>query len=129
MKFEHFAINVKEPQAIAQWFAEHLDMKIVRADDTPPHITFIQDPTGGVLIEMYDNPAGEFPDFAVMHPLTFHIAFMVDDMEADMARLVAAGAAVALEPLAQPNGDILAFLRDPWGNAVQLVQRVVPLPM
>jgi catechol 2,3-dioxygenase-like lactoylglutathione lyase family enzyme len=36
MKIEHFAINVKDPQAMAQWYVANLGMTIVRASDEPP---------------------------------------------------------------------------------------------
>ena len=47
MKFEHFAINVEDPPAVAAWYAEHLQKKIVRHVGEPTHMHFLADVTGG----------------------------------------------------------------------------------
>ena len=36
MKLEHIAINVPDPVAMAAWYVEHMDMKVVIATDSPP---------------------------------------------------------------------------------------------
>jgi glyoxylase I family protein len=48
-------------------------------------------------------------------------------MEADIARLVAAGATHVAPIDVTPAGDRLTFLRDPWQVAIQLAQRKTPL--
>lgn len=49
--------------------------------------------------------------------------FGVDDAEAAVARLVAAGARPEMAPARQDWGDIHASVRDPDGNLVGLIQR------
>ena len=98
-------------------------MQLVRSSDEPPYITFIAPAAGGTMIELYDNPLGEFLDYGRYHPLTLHLAFLTDDMSADCARLIAAGATLEGDIMTMPNGDKLAMLRDPWGHVVQLVKR------
>ncbi len=127
MKLEHFAINVTEPQALAHWYADHLGLRIVRADSKPPYITFLAGDHGETMIEVYSNPLGEYVDYGTMHPVTFHIAFTVEDMAAERERLINAGASAAGDIFTMPTGDELAFVRDPWGNAIQLVKRVYKL--
>jgi uncharacterized glyoxalase superfamily protein PhnB len=63
-----------------------------------------------------------------MNPLVLHLAFAAADIRAAHQRLVAAGAEPLGEISANPAGDQLAFLRDPWGLTVQLIQRVTPMP-
>jgi catechol 2,3-dioxygenase-like lactoylglutathione lyase family enzyme len=62
-----------------------------------------------------------------------HFAFWVDDLEAIVERMRAAGVEVALEPAPgdtklygeAPGGKVLtAFLKDPDANWVQLDQRL-----
>ncbi|MEM7801043.1 MAG: VOC family protein [Chloroflexota bacterium] len=127
MKIEHIAINVSEPQAMAAWWSEHLDLQIIRADQEPPYITFLSDDGHQTLLEIYANPKGEFPNYPEMSIFTFHIAFAVEDIEAESARLIAAGAAAAGEILTMGNGDRLGFVRDPWGITIQILQRTAPL--
>jgi len=127
MRLEHIAFNVADSAAVAAWYAEHLDMRIVRAFDEPPYIHFLADSAGKSLIEIYSNPLGEVIDYSDHHAVTFHLAFAVADMDAARERLTAAGATLDGDIDNRANGDRLAFLRDPWGTAIQLVQRVQPM--
>ena len=127
MRLEHIAFNVADSAAVAAWYAEHLDMRIARAFDEPPFIHFLADSAGKSLIEIYSNPLGEVIDYRRHHAVTFHLAFAVADMDAARERLVAAGASLDGDIDNRANGDRLAFLRDPWGTAIQLVQRVQPM--
>jgi glyoxylase I family protein len=127
MRLEHVALNVPDPDAQAQWFVAHLGMQIVRHSPTPNPTYFLADSAGQSVIEIYRNPAAPVPDYSAMHPLMQHLAFNVDDIEAEAARLVAAGGALFGEINTTPAGDRLAFLRDPWNVSLQLVQRAVPL--
>ena len=58
---------------------------------------------------------------------SLHLAFLTDALEADRDRLVAAGATIDGDPVHNPQGDVLQFLRDPWGLAFQIVARARPL--
>lgn len=127
MKLEHLAFNVKDSRALAEWYAEHLDMQIIRAYDEAPYIRFLADSAGQTVIEIYSNPLGEYVEYGKFHPVTFHLAFTVEDMEATRQRLVEAGGTLDGDVDETPVGDKLAFVRDPWGNSVQLVQRKTPL--
>ncbi|MEY4488848.1 MAG: hypothetical protein RIQ79_1356, partial [Verrucomicrobiota bacterium] len=80
----------------------------------------------GAVIEIYRNPAAPVPDYAAMHPLVLHIAFQSLDADADLARLLAAGATF-VEAVLPPDGSKLLMLRDPWGLALQVCQRARPL--
>jgi predicted enzyme related to lactoylglutathione lyase len=87
---------------------------------------FLADATGRVLFELYANPLAPIPDYPSQHPLVLHLAFAVSDMEAAKARLLEAGA-TEFSDATQPDGGRLVMLRDPWGIALQLVQRGTPL--
>ena len=62
LKFEHFAINVADPPAVAAWYVEHLGMQIVRQGAAPAHMHFLADATGRVVMERYCNPPDDSPD-------------------------------------------------------------------
>ena len=127
MRLEHIAFNVNDPAALAAWYVANLDMALVRSFDEPPFIHFLSDSASKSLIEVYSNPLGEVIDYAAQHAVAFHLAFAVDDMDATRERLVAAGARLDGDIDHRANGDKLAFLRDPWGYPIQLVQRVTPM--
>ena len=46
MIFEHFALNVPQPAAQAQWYVQHLGFKIVRRREDAPFTHFLADETG-----------------------------------------------------------------------------------
>ena len=96
----------------------------MRSFAEPPYIHFLADSAGKSLIEIYSNPLGKVIDYSQHHAVTFHLAFAVGDMDAARERLAAAGATLDGDIDERANGDRLAFLRDPWGIAIQLVQRV-----
>ena len=123
MRLEHIAFNVDDPAALAAWYVAHLGMRIARRLDEAPYIHFLADSAGKSLIEIYSDPQGDVIDYGARHAVTFHLAFAVADMDAERQRLVAAGATLDGEINERPNGDRLAFLRDPWGYTIQLVQR------
>lgn len=127
MKFEHFALNVPDCRAQAQWYVRHLGFKVVRSLTEAPFTHFLADETGRVIVEFYTNPKAPIPDYGNTHPLCFHIAVVAPDAKAERARLMDAGAKLFLED-PQPDGGLLIMLRDPWGVALQLCQRTNPMP-
>jgi catechol 2,3-dioxygenase-like lactoylglutathione lyase family enzyme len=127
MKIEHVAFQVTDAPALARWYVEHLGFTIKRASDTPPYMHFLADDSGTVMIEVYSNPAVTTPDYPAMNPLLLHLALITHDSAADKARLLAAGATVAVDTTTTPDGDELTMLRDPWGFPLQLVRRKVAM--
>jgi glyoxylase I family protein len=127
MNMEHICLNVPEPVQAARWYCDHLGMRIVLASDKPPWRHFIADSAGTGLIEFYCHATVPVPDYAAMPPRMLHLGFTAEDLEADRARLIAAGAVPVGEIATSPSGDCKAFLRDPWGVALQLVQRPMPI--
>lgn len=102
-------------------------MTVVRRQDTVLRPHFLADSSGVSLLEFYHNAKVPLPDYAATDPFTHHIAFVVADVEAEAGRLIGGGATLAGEFLTNPDGDIAVFLRDPWGLALQLVQRTVSI--
>jgi catechol 2,3-dioxygenase-like lactoylglutathione lyase family enzyme len=125
MNFEHIAFNVADPVAVADWYVRHLGLRVVRHVAESHQVHFIADEASTVL-EIYNNPPDQVPDYHSMDPLLFHLAFASSDPEADAARLVAAGATFATE--VRPDaGTLIITLRDPWGLCFQLCKRARPL--
>jgi glyoxylase I family protein len=127
MKFEHFALNVPDAVATANWYVTHLGLKVARTRKDAPFTSFLADETGRVIFEVYSNAAAPYPDYTAAHPLCFHVAFVADDPAAVRVKLVAAGATAAYEEWL-PDGSFLIMVRDPWGIPLQLVRRVTPFP-
>ena len=126
MKLEHFAINVKDPVAMASWYTENMGLEIVRKMDGAHFTHFLGDKSGKILVEIYNNPSDKVPDYKTMDPLLLHVAFVSTDPETDKTRLLAAGATF-VEDVKLPDGSLLVMMRDPWGLAIQLCKRGNPM--
>lgn len=126
MKLEHFALNVEDPLSMSNWYVEQLGLKVVKQQKEPPYMTFLADDSGRIMIEIYKNPADEVPPYRKMNPLLIHLAFVSKDPEQDKNRLLAAGASLESDQQLA-DGSHLIMMRDPWGLAVQLCKRGVPM--
>lgn len=124
---EHAAVNVPEPEAMAEWYVRKLGMTVARDVGGAAKAYFLADASGRVVMEIYSNPLAPVPDYANQDPLVLHFALFTDDVKAAEERLVAAGAAVHAGYMITPTGDELSMLRDPWGLAIQLVKRAEPM--
>lgn len=119
---EHPAIDVADPVATAAWWCENLGFTITRQKDDETHTTFLVDASGRVAIEMYRaKTQPQAPDYASMDPLTLHFGFISKDVDADIERLIKAGATLVVHEKA--SGFDGAMMRDPFGIPIQFVKR------
>jgi catechol 2,3-dioxygenase-like lactoylglutathione lyase family enzyme len=86
----------------------------------------------GVRIELLERtgsgggPRGSDPDTALLTRGWGHIALEVQDLESTYRRLVEAGASGVWEPRPSPQPGVrMAFVHDPEGNLVELIERGV----
>ena len=126
MKLEHIAFNVQDPARAAAWYVEHLGLRLVRSGEGAPFAHFLAD-DGDCVVEFYRNDGAAVPDYGALSPWTLHVAVQVDDIAAEHHRLLEAGATAVGAINTTPDGDLLGFVRDPWGLTLQLVQRADPL--
>ncbi|MES2675546.1 MAG: VOC family protein [Pseudomonadota bacterium] len=126
MKIEHFALNVKDPIAMASWYVIHMGLTIVRKQEVGSKTHFLADTSGQVMIEIYNNPPDQVPDYFDMHPLLLHLAFVCEKPQQKRVELEIAGAVFA-EEVHVKDGSHLVMMRDPWGLAIQLCKRGNPM--
>ena len=127
MRFEHTAYNVSDPAAQAQWYVDAFGLRIVRSIGAPTFTHFVTDSENRLTLEFYSNERGPIPDYHGINQWTQHIAFSSDDLSSDAAKLSSLGGVWDGTVIDLPGGDQTAFVRDPWGLTVQLIQRVKPL--
>ena len=127
MRIEHIALNVAEPQAMAAWYLANLELRMALEVPGAGYMAFLADDNDQTVLELYHNPAAAVPDFASMSRYAFHIALVVDNIESEIDRLVAAGGRLDCPIENRDNGDRFGFVRDPWGVVLQLVERQTPL--
>jgi len=126
MKIEHFALNVEDPIAMADWYVKNLGLNIVKQVKTAPFMHFLADDSGRVMIEIYNNPPTEVPEYSKMNPLIIHLAFVSAEPDLDRDRLLKQGATVESEQKHE-DGTYLIMMRDPWGICIQLCKRGIPM--
>ena len=126
MKIEHFALNVEDPMRMAAWYETYLGLRVIRQMLEAPFTTFLADDSGRVMIEIYAVSGMEVPRYREMNPLLVHLAFVSPNPEADKNRLLKAGASLETDQHLE-DGSHLVMLRDPWGLAVQLCKRGLPM--
>jgi hypothetical protein len=101
-------------------------MSIAKKEKYPPYTHFLTDSSGTVMVEIYNNPADQVPDYRSMDPLLLHLAFVSEEPGKDKQRLLDAGATLVSDEVL-PDGSHLVMLRDPWGLAIQLCKRANPM--
>jgi glyoxylase I family protein len=126
---EHVALALPDPMAGADWYVRNLGFRLARASSEPPYAHFILAPGGGVLVEFFHDLGTAPPDYRKVDAMAAHLAFAVDDVDAAVAKLVAAGAVPDRAPVRSPAGDRHAVVRDPWGVPLQLITRASPFDL
>ena len=121
---EHIALEIEDPASMVKWWTENLGFKVTLA--RPKGSTFIQDEAGRVAFELYRPSEGrKAPDYHNMPILQLHFGLFSDDVDADVKRLVAAGATEVAKDEAPGLKGVT--LRDPNGIAFQVMQRKRPV--
>jgi glyoxylase I family protein len=127
MKIEHIGLSVSKPISMANWYVEHLGFIIRRQDGNDQKgLAFISDPEQETMLELFDNNVTPPLVSYALSPAAVHIAINSHDPDADMQRLIKAGAVHLEGDPKKATGDVLVLLRDPWGMTIQLAKRAKP---
>ncbi len=59
----------------------------------------------------------------VVPPRLMHLAYRVGDLDAVLPQALQAGAVLVSEPYVLPSGSRVAFIRDPQGYEIELIQK------
>jgi len=119
--FEHTGIASPDHKKLAQWYVEVFGFAIVYQS---AGATFVKAPNGS-MIEII-AAEGDRVELAMKQPGLRHVALAVDDFDADLARIRAAGVRFLSEPV-DAKGNKVVFFTDPEGNILHLIQRTNPL--
>jgi catechol 2,3-dioxygenase-like lactoylglutathione lyase family enzyme len=119
---EHVGMVVGDSESLARWYADVFGAReLSRSNDAPP-IVFLGF-GGGSLLELVPGkaPATQATDHV-------HMSFSVNAIPEAVKGLKGAGIALERPVFKAYEGSPVAFLRDPEGNLLQLVERVSDLP-
>ena len=121
-KIEHMALNVADPVAMAAWYEEHLGFSVVRHIEGPAQTHFLADNSGSMLIEIYNNPPEQVPNYDRMDPLQLHLAVVSNDPAGDAERIGIIGRG---QPVADIESGIGAEAHRPLRPRDQLPSHVI----
>ena len=126
-RINHIHIKAADPRKVADWWAEAFALQIFGDETRPYGDRFIRCRTedGAMLVTISGARTGETlgPGDASPHHGLEHIAIEVDDIEADIARLVKLGARLQEGPIDVPGiGIRVAFIEVPEAVRVELMQ-------
>lgn len=119
--FEHTGIASADHKKLAQWYVDVFGFAIVYQS---AGASFVKAPNGS-MVEII-AAEGDRAEQGMKHPGLRHLALSVDDFEADLARVRAAGVKFLTEPV-DSKGVKVVFFNDPDGNILHLIQRTTPL--
>ena len=111
LPYDHIHLNVPDPAAAANWYEANFGGR--RITEAPDRLMFGS--TRFMFLKMAEAKpsAGSAVD---------HVGFSVADLAATMTKLEAAGVKVTT-PLREVEGLFkLAFVEDPWGTRIEVVQ-------
>ena len=121
IRFEHIAIDVENPKAVADWYVKYMSLTIISESKK---MIFVGDPDRHAMFELYKKPDVKVRFSSLSHDSS-HVAFATDDA-AGLSKKMVEGGAKILKQFTNPVGDTVINMKDPWGNNLQIIQRIKP---
>ncbi len=109
--YDHIHLNVPDTAAASAWYEKHFGGK--RIDEAPDRIMF-----GSTRLMFLRNATAKPSAGSAID----HIGFSVTDLDAKMKEWEAAGIKITTPMREVPKLFKLAFLEDPWGTRIEVVQ-------
>ena len=120
---DHLALVTTDVRRAARFYTEVLGFTETGRLETAHSDTIIFISLGGTQIELFGTGDGQAPTGADGCTGFRHLAMKVDDIDAEYERLKAAGVEFSMVPTTVDAGLRIAFLLDPEGNSLELMQR------
>ena len=126
MKFRHAMIRVKDVDKSIKFYTELLNMKFShkqRLNDC--ELYYLDDESGSVQLELTYNDETPADGYSVGENFG-HFAFSCDSLDKFSENLHSLGYKYWYEPFdVTGKGSKIAFLKDPDGNEIELVEKVL----
>ena len=121
-------LRARDPKALADWYAQHLGIQLTEwggaqflwSDEGPPG-------TGSTAWSLFPSDTKYFGPGSATGPQAAMVNYRVDDLDALLAQLAAAG--VAIDPHREDSSyGRFAWITDPEGNRLELWQPLAVTP-
>lgn len=133
---DHIGISVADLEGMTDWYRRALDLDVRQTGEIPGtgiRVVLLADADGTWAIELLHRPDSmrshriTDPDEALLAQGYGHLCLRVADIDLAHRDLVAAGAASLVIPRdARRQGARLAYVADPEGNLIELIDRGIP---
>ncbi len=121
MKWDHVGIKTSDMEKSLHFYCNILGLERIEDLDIGGK-PFIFVGNDSILIEIEDgNPGDEQANPRTQTGL-YHLAFIVEDVKGMVERLKSENVPIALEPLSTRPGRLVAFVEDPDGVFIQLIE-------
>ncbi len=107
--YHHMHLTAPDPVAGAEWYAKHFDGDLIQPDRCMI----------GNIAFLFFKKSGEFP--GSVGSGVDHIGFSVEDIDATMKAFEEGGVKI-LSGVQELPGLKIAFVEDPWGTKIEIVQ-------
>lgn len=137
MRVDHIGLSVGDLDAQRDWYVAAFGFTTAKSFEVPAaglRGVFLVGPDD-LAIELLEKQGSArsatmptSPPEALLHRGWAHLCFRVDDVAGAFARLVDRGAGVVSAPAPSPEpGSTFAFVTDPEGNLIELLDRDGPV--
>ncbi len=130
--FVHVSVRTSDMDRSLKFYTKFLGLQIESRKEivqTNAEIVFLQDPSGkGAKLELtLYRDQKKFIQADYEYRLFDHLAFEVKDMQQTLKAMREAGVNITDEPYRlSPTGNLLAFVEDPDGTLIELIEKQVP---
>jgi catechol 2,3-dioxygenase-like lactoylglutathione lyase family enzyme len=128
--YHHVGISAADITALEAWYCAAFGLaRVAEHHPSPAIMTRLLRGANGLQVELLaaggSRRAQDFasPVEAALAQGYGHWAIEVEDVGSAFAFLAGSGARPAKEPAEGPNGKTFAYIRDPEGNLIELIQR------
>lgn len=127
--FIHASIRVSNMERSIAFYEKFLNLKLGNRREIPQNnaeIAFLQDAQAkGAMVELtFFHDQKKFIQADYGERLFDHLAFQIEDMNKTLNAMKNAGVTVTDEPYRlSPNGSLIAFVEDPDGTLIELIEK------
>jgi lactoylglutathione lyase len=126
--FVHTSIRTGNLEKSIGFYTKHLGLKVISRREIPQNdavIVFLRDPEArGATLELtFLRKQKSFIQADYENRLFDHLAFEVKNMAETIAAMKKQGVVITDEPFRlSPNGALIAFVEDPDGTLIELIE-------
>ena len=127
--FVHTSIRTSNMEKSIDFYSKFFGMKLSsrrEIKETNAEIAFLQDPQGkGSILELtFYRKQANFTQPNYEDRVFDHLGFEVEDINQTIATMRKENVLISDEPFKLgPNGPVIAFIEDPDGTLIELIQR------